>query len=689
MTDELQGGLHAKGKKQLLEWVNSLLEADFTQVEQLAGGAAYCQMMDALYPGSIALSKVKFEPSATWEYVHNFKLLQKAFEKQKIEKHIDITTLVRAKYQDNLEFLQWMKTFFDDRGKRDTKYEAKKRREEAMRPVVAKNANLKRRASSIVNARNAALRDPRRSSVAVSRLSSKPTDKKRKDHMEEDKEDGVEDTENNKENELPTTNMNEEYTEDLGEEKEEIEPEKAVFVVPKKQPTQQPKKRLAKRKNKLQQGVSKASIHSSSSSNQQKEETSKDEEIEERPTKEEEEEEEEAAAPQQPKQTMEAVERENMMTPEQTTTTSAIPRPRRPRHSLYLRSAAEAAIQLNNPLPALSTPTKIPLPKTSKRASLPSSVALSFSSSSSSSPTASPRRALSPAAAMASAETRIPLPSSFTFSASSLSPSASPMKKAANNSNTNKNNETKTEVIKQQLEELRLEDEDDLLSSDELSEAVPSEVEKEDSANEAEEDEAVPSSDVGEEEQEAEEKQEEEEEEDEKAKVKEKYTVAPSKKRQQIPSATKSTTGPQASSSQRRGAPISTLKRGRGSTTALPKAQNVKRVRASIATPQQRKSLLVTNKQKDAATSNNTSGKQTIRRTADFGIRARKVGSDLVLLLEDMEKENQMLYNKLQQVEQLCNNPSSFYPSAESLESTSGTGQGSLLIASLRDILYS
>jgi RP/EB family microtubule-associated protein len=39
--------------------------------------------------------------------------LQQAFIKCKIEKYIDIEKLSKSKYQDNLEFIQWLKRFYD------------------------------------------------------------------------------------------------------------------------------------------------------------------------------------------------------------------------------------------------------------------------------------------------------------------------------------------------------------------------------------------------------------------------------------------------------------------------------------------------------------------------------------------------------------------------------------------------
>jgi len=36
-------------------------------------------------------------------------MLQNAFDKANIKKWIDVDKLIKAKYQDNLEFMQWLK----------------------------------------------------------------------------------------------------------------------------------------------------------------------------------------------------------------------------------------------------------------------------------------------------------------------------------------------------------------------------------------------------------------------------------------------------------------------------------------------------------------------------------------------------------------------------------------------------
>ena len=101
------------GRGELLQWLNDFFGFSLTKVEQCATGAVYCQILDSIYPGSFPFSKVKWSAKNDYEYVENYKVLQQAFAKNDIKKHIEVEKLVKAKYQDNLEFLQWLKRYFD------------------------------------------------------------------------------------------------------------------------------------------------------------------------------------------------------------------------------------------------------------------------------------------------------------------------------------------------------------------------------------------------------------------------------------------------------------------------------------------------------------------------------------------------------------------------------------------------
>jgi microtubule-associated protein, RP/EB family len=86
----------------------------------------------------VPMSKVKFNVNTEWAYIQNFKVLQSespplascvrhskagmhltikpitdTFAKHQIDKPIHVESLVKCKMQDNLEFLQWTKRFWD------------------------------------------------------------------------------------------------------------------------------------------------------------------------------------------------------------------------------------------------------------------------------------------------------------------------------------------------------------------------------------------------------------------------------------------------------------------------------------------------------------------------------------------------------------------------------------------------
>lgn len=86
-------------------------------------------MLDVIHPGKVALSKVNWKARHDYEFIGNLKILQTSFDKIGIKKHVEVEKLAKAKYQDNLEFIQWLKRYFDvNSGNKGASYMPEERR---------------------------------------------------------------------------------------------------------------------------------------------------------------------------------------------------------------------------------------------------------------------------------------------------------------------------------------------------------------------------------------------------------------------------------------------------------------------------------------------------------------------------------------------------------------------------------
>ncbi|KAJ7668191.1 microtubule binding protein [Mycena rosella] len=99
-------------RTELLQWLNDLLQINYTKVEQCGTGGAYCQVIDSIYL-DVPMARVKMAAKHEYEYVANYKILQGVFKAKKIDKPIPVEGLIKCKMQDNLEFLQWLRKFWD------------------------------------------------------------------------------------------------------------------------------------------------------------------------------------------------------------------------------------------------------------------------------------------------------------------------------------------------------------------------------------------------------------------------------------------------------------------------------------------------------------------------------------------------------------------------------------------------
>jgi microtubule-associated protein, RP/EB family len=69
--------------------------------------------MDCLHPGSVNMKRVDFNVRSDYEFVANYKELQQAFNKVNVDRAFNVSQLSKGKRQDNNEFMQFMKGYFD------------------------------------------------------------------------------------------------------------------------------------------------------------------------------------------------------------------------------------------------------------------------------------------------------------------------------------------------------------------------------------------------------------------------------------------------------------------------------------------------------------------------------------------------------------------------------------------------
>lgn len=127
-------GAYFVSRSDLLAWLNNTLEINYQKVEQVSNGAAFCQILDAIFytppkgTAKIALGKVKYNARTHDEIMTNYKILQSSFTRLGVKKAVDINRLGKGRFQDNLEFLQWLKCYYDNNAPKDTIYPARERR---------------------------------------------------------------------------------------------------------------------------------------------------------------------------------------------------------------------------------------------------------------------------------------------------------------------------------------------------------------------------------------------------------------------------------------------------------------------------------------------------------------------------------------------------------------------------------
>ncbi|KRW98441.1 Calponin homology domain [Pseudocohnilembus persalinus] len=118
---------------ELLQWLNELVQTDYPKVESLCDGIGFCQVIDAIHPNSINLSKLNFNSKFPDEFALNLKILDDAFKKLRIEKQVRIDKISQGKFQENINFLQWVYNYAQKIGPSQYRgYNGYQRRQEAL-----------------------------------------------------------------------------------------------------------------------------------------------------------------------------------------------------------------------------------------------------------------------------------------------------------------------------------------------------------------------------------------------------------------------------------------------------------------------------------------------------------------------------------------------------------------------------
>ncbi|CAR28160.1 hypothetical protein ZYGR_0N06510 [Zygosaccharomyces rouxii] len=165
-----------ESRTELLNWLNQLLSLNYKKVEECGTGAAYCQIMDSIYQ-DIPMHRVKFHATAEYEMQTNYKVLQSCFTRHNIEKTVLVDKLIRCRFQDNLEFLQWLKKYWVQNRDSAADYDPVSRRK--FRPApngsgTSSNSslNIAKRRSIATTGTNTSSGTSRPSSIGFRKISS-------------------------------------------------------------------------------------------------------------------------------------------------------------------------------------------------------------------------------------------------------------------------------------------------------------------------------------------------------------------------------------------------------------------------------------------------------------------------------------------------------------------------------------
>jgi RP/EB family microtubule-associated protein len=109
---KLNSPANLHGRHEMVDWVNSIVQLDYSHVDDCANGAAFCQILDATYPGSVPLWRVHFGATLQHQMFDNYKVLQECLAKNGIGKDTDVGALSAGRMKGTREVLQWLYAFY-------------------------------------------------------------------------------------------------------------------------------------------------------------------------------------------------------------------------------------------------------------------------------------------------------------------------------------------------------------------------------------------------------------------------------------------------------------------------------------------------------------------------------------------------------------------------------------------------
>jgi len=225
-------------RNEIITWVNELLDTSVKKIEELGSAALHCQILDAVYgPGVVPVKKVKFDAKLEHERTKNWKVVQAVFKKQGVQKVLPIDRLNKSRYQDNLEFAQWMYQFWKNNGG-NTEYDGAGRRQYAgAKPLPRSNPTQSRpsqRASATSSSSKAAVARSRPSASTAGSSGASAAQKAKLQQMKQEMDEltGVaKDLEKERDFYFNKILQVETILKESGEENQELDFVKAVYEV--------------------------------------------------------------------------------------------------------------------------------------------------------------------------------------------------------------------------------------------------------------------------------------------------------------------------------------------------------------------------------------------------------------------------------------------------------------------------